>query len=179
MIGRTRTAITFIAAAGVLALASGGAVASAGAATARARAATDGGVVHLYEVGGTGPTDTDVFTGLVIDHGVDHVSVLDHGNVNKIVLTRGTFEANIAALLAGVRAVSSARGGCSVVLRSTAPVRLSHGTGAYRGIHGAVVVTLVNAMTFAKNAGKCPANPQTATPSGEVLSAIGSGRVSL
>jgi hypothetical protein len=171
MIRRTGIVMTCVAAAGVLGLAGGSAVASA-------QATTRSGVVHLYEVGGVSNTDTDVFTGLFTDHGVDHVSVLDHGNVNKIVLTRGTFEANIAALLGRVKAVSSANGGCSVVLRSTAPVKLSHGTGAYRGIHGTVTVTLVNAMIFAKKHGNCPADPQTATPSGEVVSAIGSGRAS-
>jgi hypothetical protein len=164
--------MTCIAAAGVLGLAGGSAVASAGT-------ATHGGVLHLYEVGGVSNTDTDVFTGLFTDHGVDHVSALDHGNVNKIVLTHGTFEANIATLLARVKAVFSTSGGCSVVLRSTAPVQISHGTGAYRGIHGTITVTLVNAMVFAKKNGNCPANPETATPTGEVVSAIGSGRVSM
>lgn len=171
MIARTRTAVTCAAAAGVLALAAGSAVASAGT-------ATHSGVLHLYEVGGVSNTDTDVFTGVFTDHGVDHVSALDHGNVNKIVLSRGTFEANIATLLRKVKAVSSASGGCSVVLHSTAPVQISAGTGAYKGIHGSVTVTLVNAMIFAKKNGKCPADPQTATPIGEVVSAIGSGHVS-
>jgi hypothetical protein len=161
-----------IAAAGMLALAAGGAVASAGT-------AADSGVLHLYEVGGVSNTDTDVFTGLFIDHGVDHVNALDHGTVNKIVLTRGTFEANIATLLARIKAVSSTNGGCSVVLNSTAPVQIFDGTGAYQGIHGTITVTLVNAMVFAKKSGSCPANPQTATPIGEVVSAIGSGQVSL
>jgi hypothetical protein len=172
MIARTGIAITCIAAAGAFALASGSGVASAGT-------ATKSGVLHIYEVGGISNTDTDVFTGLFTDHGVDHVSALDHGNVNKIVLTHGTFEANIATLLGRVKAVSSTSGGCSVVLRSTAPVQLSHGTGAYRGIHGTLTITLVNAMIFAKKHGSCPADPQTATPTGEVLSALGSGRVSL
>jgi hypothetical protein len=172
MVTRTRLAMTCIAAAGVLGLAGGSAVASAGT-------AADSGVLHLYEVGGISNTDTDVFTGLFIDHGVDHLGALDHGNVNKIVLTHGTFEANIATLLARVKVVSSSSGGCSVVLQSTAPVPLSHGTGAYKGIHGSVTVTLVNAMDFAKKNGKCPANPENTTPIGEVVSAIGSGRVSL
>ncbi len=172
MIGRTGIAVTCIAAAAVFAFASGSGIASAGT-------AVRSGVLHLYEVGGVSNTDSDVFTGLFTDHGVDHVSDLDHGNVNKIVLTHGSFEANIATLLGRVKAVSSASGGCSVVLRSTAPVQLSHGTGAYRGIHGTVTVTLVNAMIFAKKHGSCPANPETATPIGEVVSALGSGRVSL
>jgi hypothetical protein len=172
MIARTGIAIACMAAASTFALASGSGVASAGT-------AAKSGVLHLYEVGGVSNTDTDVFTGLFTDHGVDHVSALDHGNVNKIVLSHGTFEANISTLLSRVRAVSSANGGCSVVLRSTAPVQLSHGTGAYRGIHGSVTVTLVNAMIFAKKHGSCPANPETATPIGEVVSALGSGRVSL
>jgi len=172
MIARTRIAMTGMAAAGVLTLATGSAVASAGT-------ATDSGVLHLYEVGGVSNTDSDVFTGLFIDHGVDHLGALDHGNVNKIVLSHGTFEANIATLLSRVKAVSSTNGGCSVVLRSTAPVTISHGTGAYKGIHGTLTVTLVNAMVFAKKNGSCPANPETATPIGEVLSAIGSGQVTI
>jgi hypothetical protein len=179
MMGRTGALVTGIAAAGVLALATGSAVASAGTAAGHRGSATDSGVVHLYEVGGVSNTDTDVFTGLFIDHGVDHVNALDHGNVNKIVLTRGTFEANIATLLARVKVVSSTSGGCSVVLNSTAPVQISDGTGAYQGIHGSITVTLVNAMVFAKKDGQCPANPSTATPIGEVVSAIGSGQVSL
>ncbi len=172
MIARTRIALTGVAAAGMLALAAGSGVASAGT-------ATDSGILHLYEVGGISSTDTDVFTGLFIDHGVDHVMALDHGTVNKVALTRGTFDANIATLLNKVKVVSSTSGGCSVVLQSTAAVPLSNGTGAYKGISGAVTVTLVNAMEFAKKDGKCPANPETATPIGEVVSAIGSGHVSL
>jgi len=59
------------------ALATGGATASAGT-------GAQSGVLHLYEIGGVSNTDTDVFTGLFTDYGVDHVSALDHGNVNKM-----------------------------------------------------------------------------------------------
>jgi predicted kinase len=90
----------------------------------------------------------------------------------------GTFEVNITTLLRRVKAVSSASGEFSMVLHSTAPVQISAGTGAYKVIHGSVTVTLANAMIFAKKNGKCPADPETAIPVGEVVSAIGSGHVS-
>jgi hypothetical protein len=57
---------------------------TAGVTAAHPSRPSAGGVAHVYETGTGGPTDADVLTGAVGDHGVDHLGVLDHGIVNKI-----------------------------------------------------------------------------------------------
>ena len=164
-----------------------GAVAATGAAAALALGVglaqanatpTAGRVVHLYEAGTTtGNLDTAVFTGAISDYGVDHVGVLDHGSVNKIVLKKGSFEANIAKLNAKFHPISEDLKGCSIVLAATAPVALSHGTGAYRGIRGSITVTVSDAVVFKVKGGKCAPSP-TAPELANVTEVTASGRVS-
>jgi len=150
---------------------------TAGLAAAQAGAATPGGVIHIYGIGGNSPTDQDVVTGAITDYGVDHTGALDHGNVNKIVLQKGTFEANVSGLYAKVAPISSNPVTCSLVIKGTAPVPLSHGTGAYKGIHGSVTVTLLDALIFGKKNGKCNEG-MTVTPLDSVGEITGSGHVS-
>jgi hypothetical protein len=57
---------------------------TAGVTAAHPSRPASGAVAHVYETGTGGPADADVLTGAVGDRGVDHLGVLDHGNVNKI-----------------------------------------------------------------------------------------------
>jgi hypothetical protein len=133
--------------------------------------------VHVYETGTGGPADADVLTGAVGDHGVDHLGALDHGKVNKIVLIKGSFEVNVSKLSSRLKVVSSNPSACILVLQGTAPMAVSHGTGAYSGIRGMVSVTVVNAVVFPRTkTGRCDENIDVATV--KLTWATGSGHVS-
>jgi hypothetical protein len=148
-----------------------------GAASVHAGPAVPAGVLRVYETGTGGPTNSDVLTGLIGDHGVDNLNVLDHGNVNKLVLTKGSFEINVSKLRAHLKVVSSNHPACILVLKGTAPMAVSHGTGKYQGIHGTLKVTVVNAVVFPKKpAGGCVENIAKAVV--ELSWATGSGHVS-
>jgi hypothetical protein len=135
------------------------------------------GVVHFYESGTGGSTDADILTGVIGDHGVDHIGVADHGNINKIVLTNGTFEVNTSKIGPRLRVVSSDRRACTLVVKGTAPVPVLHGTGRYAGIHGTLTVTLVNALVFPrKKSGACDENFPAVKA--KLTWATGSGHVS-
>lgn len=151
---------------------------TAGTATAaHAGHAVSAGVLRVYETGTGGPTDADVLTGVIGDHGVDHLGLLDHGNVNKVVLTKGSFEVNVSKLSAHLKVVSSNQRACILVLKGTAPMRVSHGTGKYRGIHGTLSITVVNAVVFPKKkTGGCEENISKAVV--QLTWATGSGHVS-
>jgi hypothetical protein len=77
--------MTFAAAGIAIALAAGTSISLASTSTA-----ASSGIVHVYEIGGVGPTDQDVITGAFTDYGVDHTGALDHGMVNKVVLSKGS-----------------------------------------------------------------------------------------
>jgi hypothetical protein len=150
---------------------------TAGVTAAHASRPAAGGVVHVYETGTGGPADADVLTGTVGDHGVDHLGALDHGKVNKIVLTKGSFEVNVSKLSSRLKVVSSNPSACILVLQGTAPMAVSHGTGAYSGIHGMLSVTVVNAVVFPRTkTGRCDENIDVATV--KLTWATGSGHVS-
>jgi hypothetical protein len=170
-------AIAAIGAAAALAMTAGLSPARAAASAAAATPAASG-VVHIYEAGTSTHSNRDVITGFFTDYGVDHLDALDHGNVNKIVLTKGSFEANVRKLHARIKVVSDNPRSCALVLKSTAPVTLSHGTGSYRGIHGTLTVTVVNAVVFPKKDGRC-AEDISKPVRANVTSVTGSGRVSL
>jgi hypothetical protein len=162
------TAVTAAAAVAALSLSTG---------LAQARPAPKaGGVVHFYEGDTTtGNTGHDVFTGAIADYGTDtQVSA----TIDKVVLTRGTFEANLAKLNAKIHPVAQDPADCSVVLGGTAPITLSHGTGAYKGISGSITVHLTAAIVFkVKKGGKCSPGPN-APELTSVSQVTGSGRVS-
>jgi hypothetical protein len=148
-----------------------------GAASAHAGPAVRGGVLRVYETGTGGPTNSDVLTGVIGDHGVDNLNVLDHGNANKLVLTKGSFEINVSKLRAHLKIVSSDHSACTLVVKGTAPMVVSHGTGKYQGIHGTLQVTVVNAVVFPKKpAGGCVENIAKAVV--QLSWATGSGHVS-
>lgn len=123
------------------------------------------------------PADADVLTGAVGDHGVDHLGALDDGNVNKIVLNKGSFEVNVSKLTSRLEVGSSNQRACIRMLKGTAPVAVSHGTGAYSGIHGMLSITVVNAVVFPRTkTGRCDENISVATV--KLTWASGSGHVS-
>jgi hypothetical protein len=113
---------------------------------------------------------------LFSDFGTDRLGVLDHGNANKIVLAKGSFAANVTQLNASVKVVSYNQRTCTLVLKGTAPVTLSRGTGRYRGIRGTLRIALVSAAVFPKKNGHCAMNKP---PRASVTTVTGSGRVSL
>jgi hypothetical protein len=152
--------------------------ATAGAASASASPATSGGVVHVYEDSLGGKTNPVVITGYLNDHGVDHEDALDHGQVNKIVLSKGSFEANVAKLHANLNVVASYPKGCTLILKSTAPVTLSNGTGAYKGIHGTVTITSQDVVVFPRNKNDS-CNEQLSLALTDLTTVTGSGKVAL
>jgi hypothetical protein len=137
------------------------------------------GTLHYYETGyGTSQIDSVVVTGAFTDHGVDHVGFADNGNINKIVLSKGSFEANVTTLNAKVAPTSYDATTCSIVLSGTAPAALSDGTGAYAGITGNVTVTVHEAAILPKlKSGKCNES-QNVVPTASVVWVTGSGTVS-
>jgi hypothetical protein len=168
--GSRAVAITAVTAVAALGLTTG---------LAQAKAAPRaGGVVHFYEAStSTGNTATDVITGAISDYGNDHQSA--NGNTAKIVLKKGSFEANLTKLDAKIHPITQDLSDCSVVLAGTAPIALSHGTGAYKGIHGSLTVHVINAIVFkVKKGAKCSPGP-TAPELTAVEQVTGSGRVSL
>jgi|GEM_PF-2109492 len=143
---------------------------------ASAAAAAKGGVIHVYEVGTASPDDTDVITGAFTDHGIAK-PVVAH-QLNRLVLSRGTFEVNIAALEKNVAPVSYNPATCSIVLTGKGPTALSHGTGAYAGIRGTITVTITEAGILPRlRSGACNQSP-SATPVAVAAMIQGSGTVS-
>ena len=65
---------------------------------ATAAGSSTGGEVHWYEADTAlaGSLGTVVLTGAITDHGTDHQGVADGGNYNRFVLSKGSFEINIA-----------------------------------------------------------------------------------
>jgi hypothetical protein len=59
-----------------------------------------GGLVHIYEIvpSLSSTFATDVFTGAITDHGRDYEGVSGHGTINKIALSKGSFEISIVSL---------------------------------------------------------------------------------
>ena len=90
----------------------------------------------------------------------------------------GRPRSNVKKLFAKIKATANSRT-CSIVLTSTAPVQLSHGTRACKGIHGSVTVKLVDAMIMPRmKNGQCAPGESNAKPLAEVGLVTGSGRVS-
>ena len=138
-----------------------------------------GGVIHVYESGSdvTG-VGQDVITGAFTDYGVDHAGIADDGQVNKIVLTKGSFEVNTAELDKSLTPVSEDATTCTIVLKGTGPTKLLAGTGAYAGISGTITVTEQTALIFPKlSSGKCNES-ETARPLAGPYWVSGSGSVS-
>jgi hypothetical protein len=140
-----------------------------------------GGVVHVYEVSASiaSPVATDVLTGAITDHGKDHSGVAGKGTINKIDLSKGSFEVNIAKFVSHHPPPVDPKT-CSFAdsFTASAPIVKGTGTGAYAGIRGTFKVTVTNAGILPKlKSGKCNESPN-ATPVAGVSWAKGSATVS-
>jgi hypothetical protein len=136
-----------------------------------------GGVIHVYEVDSslTSNLGDIILTGAFADHGKDHQGVAAKGTINKLVLTKGTFEVDTSKLNLSTPLDAKT---CTIAGSSTGPVSIVAGSGtrAYRGVRGTVTttVTIVGVLPKLKN-GKCNAN---AAPIAGFSWVKGSGRVS-
>jgi hypothetical protein len=119
-----------------------------------------GGVIHVYEVDPSLAANVGniILTGAINDHGVDHQGVAGKGTINKLVLTHGTFEVDTSKLNLNPPLDPKT---CSIAGSTTAPVTIvaGSGTGAYRGLRGAVktTVTIAGVLPTLKS-GKCNGN---------------------
>jgi hypothetical protein len=83
----------------------------------------------------------------------------------------------VSKLPSRFKVVSSNQRACILVLKGTAPMAVSHGTGAYSGIHGMLSVTVVNAVVFPRTkTRRCDENINVAAV--KLTWATGSGYVS-
>jgi hypothetical protein len=135
-----------------------------------------GGVVHLYaaDTAWDGNLDTEIYTGAITDHGTDHQNA---PGGNLVVLSKGSFKLDVAALGNKVGAFPVDPKKCSFAGTASAPVPIVKGTGtrAYRGISGMIEVTASVAGIYPRlKGGKCNTN---ATKFPGVLIAKGSGFV--
>ena len=76
-----------------LALVSAAALAVSGG-LASAEGSSTGGEVQIYEADTAldGNFGTDILTGAITDHGIDHQGVADEGKYNRLVLSKGSFD---------------------------------------------------------------------------------------
>lgn len=138
-----------------------------------------GGVIHVYEVARfSSPIGYDVLTGAVTDHGKDHQGVAGNGTINKIVLSKGSWEVSIANFLSKPQPPVDPKT-CSFAGSRTAlvPIVKGTGTGAYAGISGTVKITNHIAGILPRlKSGKCNTSAN-AIPVAGVAWAHGSGTV--
>jgi hypothetical protein len=120
-----------------------------------------GGQIRVFVTPGNGQGNgTILIAGAIGDYGK---TSQEKDGIGKVTLSKGTFEVNLRAI---TKAINNARPTiankttCSGVFSGTAPVTLSNGTGAYKGISGTLMLT----ETFAgygpfyktgANKGKC------------------------
>ena len=141
--------------------------------------AWSGGGVHFYEADTAlaGNLGTVVLTGAVTDHGIDHQGVAGGGTINRLVLSKGSFEINVGEI-GGLLNFPVNPTTCSSDGSATAPVPIvdGSGTGAYRSITGTIQATVAVASIVPRLAtGECDTN---ATQYPGVLIASGAGTVS-
>lgn len=116
-----------------------------------------GGVIHVYEVDAslTSSVGNIILTGAIADHGKDHQGIAAKGTINKLVLTKGTFEVNTSKLTVNPPLDPKT---CTIAGSATGPVAIvaGSGTGAYRGLRGTVTATVTIAGVLPKlKSGKC------------------------
>jgi hypothetical protein len=133
--------------------------------------------ISIYEVvPNAGHLGSVVLTGGITDTGSDHIGVLDRGTMDKIVLSRGTFEVSDPFLQKGY-IHGSARMNvrtCSLVLQTTTSESFSHGTGAYRGISGMLHPSLTRVSVLPhRSRGSCGGVNSSQTKSVEWLEGTG------
>lgn len=152
---------------------SGGLASAAGKST--------GGVVHVFEVvpSLSSTFANDVLTGAITDHGKDYEGVAGHGTINKIALSKGSFEISIASLVSKPPPPVDPKT-CSFAHSITASTPIVRGTGkgAYASIKGTFKVTVTEAGILPRlKSGACNES-QSATPVAGVSWVEGIGTVS-
>jgi hypothetical protein len=153
--------------------------ASAGLATAAVP--TAGGEVHVYEADPSlaSPVGNIVLTGAITDHGKDHEGVAGGGTINKLVLSKGSFEVNTVKLDDNPPPPVNGSS-CSFADSVSGPTSIVKGSGtrAYKGISGTIKITVTEAGLVPRlKSGKCNDSP-SAVPVAGVALVRGSGRVS-
>jgi hypothetical protein len=138
-IPRTKVALTGFAVAAVAAIPLGSTLASA---------APAGGVFHFSAVStninAANPPDTTVITGAIGDHGTSTSSQNGTGPIVTTKLSKGSLKINIAALNAKTNSETFGTFDaqtCTFFGTATATVKLTGGTGAYKGAHGSATAT--------------------------------------
>ena len=143
-----------------------------------------GGKVRVF-VTNTSPTKAKMLvTGAIGDYGTTisedaNGKVDPNGNFEKVKLKHGGFVVNTTALNNKLSHSKPAfnKSNCSVVISGTAPVTLSGGTGAYRGIAGTIRITVTFAGIVQRTAKGCSTSPNAPTH-GQYQSITGTGTVS-
>ncbi len=140
-----------------------------------------GGKVHVYEVAPSlaSRTANDVITGAITDHGKDYEGVAGNGTINRIVLSKGSFEISTARTTPNPPTINHRT--CSVASSFSAAVPIVKGTGrgAYAGISGKFKVTITQVeIAPTRQNHTCNLSPN-ATPVAGVSWTGGSGTVSL
>ncbi len=148
--------------------------------SASATATYAGGRVQVYEVAPSlaGNAADDVITGAITDHGKDYEGVAGNGTINKIVLSKGSFEISTARITPKPPTVSPKT--CSIVSSFTAAVPIVKGSGrrAYTGISGKFKVTIIQAAIAPRHNNHSCNLSSKATPAAGVSWTRGTGTVS-
>ena len=149
-------------------------------ASASATTVHPGGRVHVYEVAPslTSNTANDVITGAIADHGKDHEGVAGNPSINKIVLSKGSFEISTAQMTPKPPTVNPTTCSAASSFTATVPIISGTGRGAYAGISGEFDVTITQAGIVPRRADHtCNLSPNV-TPVAGVSWTRGSGTVS-
>ena len=148
--------------------------------SAPATATRGGGRVQVYEVAPSLARNaaSDVITGAVTDHGKDYKGVAGNGTVNKIVLSKGSFEISTAGISPKPPTVNSRTCSIASSFTATVPIVKGSGRGAYTGISGKFKVTIIEAAIAPRHKNhSCNLSPKV-TPVAGVSWTRGSGTVS-
>ena len=102
-----------------------------------------GGMVRIFVVPGQNQGQgTIVLAGAIGDYG--KTTRANKNGIGEMVLKKGTIQVNLAALvkkLNNSKPILENKTTCSIVFGATAPVKLSNGTGLYKGVSGTILVT--------------------------------------
>jgi hypothetical protein len=136
-----------------------------------------GGAIHVFEVSNspTNPIATDVITGAITDHGIDHEGA---NGINTIALSKGSFKVDTTRIGGGAPAVDGKTCSFTASFRGPAKIVKNSGKGAYKGISGTFSVSITEAgiLPRLKN-GKCNES-QNANPVAAVSFVKANGTVS-
>lgn len=147
---------------------------------ASATASGAGGRVQVYEVAPSLASNAadDVITGAITDHGKDYEGVAGNGTINKIVLSKGSFEISTARMTPKPPTVNPSTCSIASAFTATVPVIGGTGRGAYAGISGNFKVTIIQAGIAPRRKNhNCNLSPNV-TPVAGVSWTKGSGTVS-